>query len=301
MDASATASGGIAGNLSGPPAPSGLGSAATATDDVASTGGLVSSVASASGGAGGEQAGAGGAATATASASALGFSVEAVATARGGAGATGELAGAASAAASATGASGLVSANVLSQVSGSTALETEITASGQADVNGSANGYAQTGFRRSAAPAFQEHGRGSRLRIMADPSAAAVNAVFKANPTIAAAFGDSPDVYALGEIGGAHATSGPGLRDVHSERDRLSQHRQSCGRPRPRRKSGFYDGDSAAASGVTGRPLLNDVTDNGQTLVHESAVTSDAAARTFFSDNVLSGLKLRCRPARWRR
>jgi hypothetical protein len=242
-------------------------------------------VASASGGAGGEQAGAGGAATATASASAPGFSVEAVATARGGAGATGELAGAASAAASATGASGLVSANVLSQVSGSTALETEITASGQADVNGSANGYAQTGFA-GALPAFQDTGAAVAYG-MADPSAAAVNAVFKANPTIAAAFGDSPDVYELGEIGGAHATAGPDSETsianeiVYLNTANLAGDQDLA--------VGFYDGDSAAASGVTG--VLLNVTDNGQTLVHES-VTSDAAARTFFSDNVLSGLKL---------
>jgi hypothetical protein len=48
---------------------------------------------------------------------------------------------------------------------------------------------------------------------MAAPDSAAVSAVLDANPTIAAVFGSSPDVYPLGEVGGAHAMAG---RDAES-------------------------------------------------------------------------------------
>ena len=171
-----------------------------------STGGSVASTAHASGGAGGEQSGAGGAANATADATAAGFNVTVSASSLGGEGATGALAGAAVATASGMGAGGDISANAMSRVSGSTALETEVGAAGFASVNGSANGYAETGFDGALA-AFQDSGATVEYG-MAAPNSAAVSAVLSANANIASVFGASPNVYALGEVGGAHATAG---------------------------------------------------------------------------------------------
>jgi hypothetical protein len=282
--ASSVASGGAAGNSS-LAAPGGTGGAATATDDVASTGGLVVSTASAGGGGGGEQSGAGGAANATADASAPGFTAHATASATGGEGATAALAGAATANVSATGAGGEIGTNASSLVGGSTGLETEAGATGVASVNGSAKGYAQTGFDGALA-AFQASGATVEYG-MAAPDSAAVTAVLAANPNIASAFGSSPDVYALGEVGSAHATAGT---DAETSTSTVTFDLNTANLASNEELAiGFYDGDSVAPAGVT-NVLLN-VTENGQSLIDES-YASDAAARTYFADNALGDLLL---------
>jgi hypothetical protein len=265
--------------------PGGVGGAATAIVNVGSTGGGVTLTATATGGNGGEQSGAGGAASATADASAAGFDVTATASSTGGEGATGALAGAGMATASATGGGGEIRTNALSQVSGSTALETEVGATGLASVNGSANGYAQTGFD-GVLPTFQ--GSGATVEYgMAAPASAAVSAVLGANPTIAGVFGSSPDVYALGEIGGAHATSGTDAENstsnvtVDVNTDNLSANEELA--------IGFYDGALNAAQDITS--VVLDITDNGHTLVDQTFATG-AVAQTYFTDNAFSALQL---------
>jgi hypothetical protein len=182
---------------------------------------------------------------------------------------------------SATGASGDLSPSALSRASGSTALETEVGASGFASVNGSANGYAETGFD-GAPPGFQDSGATVEYG-MAAPDAAAVSAVFSANSNIASMFGSSPDVYALGEIGGAHATAGT---DAETPTSTVTFDLNNANLASNEEVAiGLYDGDSVAAAGVTN--ILLDVTENSHSLVDKS-FASAGDAQSYFMDNAFS-------------
>ena len=275
--------GGAGGNLLS--ALGGAGGAATAVDDVRSTGGAVDSTATATGGASGEESGVGGAAHATANADAAGFTTVATATATGGEGETGALAGAAFATAGAIGDIGNISATATSSVGGSSALVTEIESQGFAFAHHSVVGVAQTGFGGSA-PSFQSSDAAVALGT-ATPSAAAVDAVFSANSKIAGVFGSSPDVYALGEIGAAHAASGTEAESssavvtVDVNTDNLAANEELT--------IGFYNGDLKAAHDITSVALL--ITDNASPIVDQTFATG-AAAERYFTDNALGDLLL---------
>ena len=204
-------------------------------------------------------------------------------------GATGALAGAAFATAGAVGDFGNISATATSSVSGSSALVTEIESQGFASADGSVLGVAQTGFDGSA-PSFQSSDAAVAFG-MATPSAAAVNAVFGANSKIAGAFGSSPDVYALGEIGAAHRTKGTDAESasavvtVDVNTDNLAANEELT--------FGFYSGDLVAAHDITGVSLLiTDIGSTGESTLVDQTFATGAAAKTYFTDNALGDVLL---------
>ena len=86
------------------------------------------------------------------------------------------------------------------------ALITQIQAQGSTVVNGTAIGDAQTAYGGKL-PTFQASD-GTVAYGIASPSAAASTAVLNANGNIKTAFGAAPSFFAMGEVGGGHASAG---------------------------------------------------------------------------------------------
>ena len=132
--------------------------------------------------------------------------LEETATATGGQGVT--IAGHASAKAKSTGTSGSYDA-IASTSLAAGALVEGVFASAGGPVNGAASGIAKAIIGDPTTKAFALTPEGQALALIdGAPNSATTGAVLAAEPGIAAAFGASPTFFAVGELGGAYASSG---------------------------------------------------------------------------------------------
>ena len=120
-----------------------------------------------------------------------------------------------------------------------------------------------------------------------DATPSAIDAIFAANPLVQAAFGSSPDIYAIGEIGGGHASAGTDS-ETSSANVPIDVNPANLGH-NEELTLGFANGDLLGAAGVTAVSLT--VSDGGQQLIDQNFATP-AAARSYFDDNIASGLLL---------
>jgi hypothetical protein len=147
-------------------------------------------------------------------------------------------------------------------------------------VNTSATAYA-LGQYGGAAPAFSSTDAGEAIGDAA-PTATATNAVLTANSAIKTEFGASPKFFALGEVGGRHATAGT---DVETTTSSVTVDVDLAELATPGDLIlGLYDGDAVGA-GVTGVTLT--VSGVGVTTFTE-AFASGALARTGFTDKAFN-------------
>ena len=176
----------------------------------------------------------------------------------------------------AQGASGQVNATADSAVTGAAALVTGVEASDSAAVNGSATAAAYADFRNL--PGFQSTDAAVAYGF-GTPTTSSTSPIFAANPHIAAAFGTSPDVYALGEVGGGHASAGTDAENSSSivtvdvDAANLAGNEELT--------FGFYDGQLCDAASVTGVTL--DVTGGGKQLIDHTFASANGAL-AYFTD-----------------
>jgi hypothetical protein len=175
------------------------------------------------------------------------------------------------------GAAGYVNTQANSYDQASTAVVTAIAAEGSAIVSGSGTAAAISVYG-GGLPGFQASD-GSVAYGVAAPSSAASNAVLNANPDIQTAFGPNPGIYALGELGGGHATSGTDTETTSSSVT-ISINQANLGLP-GNLIIGLYGGQANDTAGITGITLT--VTGNGVQLAQE--VLSPATA---FQDDPIS-------------
>jgi hypothetical protein len=170
-------------------------------------------------------------------------------------------------------------------VTGAAALITGMQANSSADVDVGTTAAAQSAFL-GGLPTFQSSDAAVAYGV-ATPGSSAVNAIFAANPLVQAAFGSSPDIYAIGEIGGQHASAGTDS-ETSSANVTVSVNPANL-KQDEELTLGFTSGDLLGAAGVTGVSLI--VSGGGTQLIDQNFATA-AAAQSFFDDNVARGLLL---------
>jgi hypothetical protein len=195
------------------------------------------------------------------------------ATADGGSGTS--IAGTANATATGTGSSGTVTANTHTALqSGSLVTSTFTTAS--ATVNGTAIAGAQAGIATTEPWSITDT---AVATIDAMPAASTATAITNIDPHTKAALGASSTTLAVGQLGGAHSSSGTNTETSTASADITLDLTKLTGQPDPVLA---LDGPVSTGSGVTGVALS--VTADGSSLFTES-FTSAAAAATYFNDH----------------
>jgi hypothetical protein len=188
--------------------------------------------------------------------------------------------GQASATATAVGATGVVDtlaqSGLMSGAQKGTLSVSQVQAIGAGEVDGTAVGTAQAGYA-AALPTFCTSGV-SVSYATAAPAAAVSAAVLAANPNMASALGGATTVFALGELGGGHASSGLDAETSTSSAILTLNLLSLTGQGEL--ALGLYQGEAVGA-GVTGVTLV--VSSGKQTWVDQS-FGSVADAQAYFTD-----------------
>jgi hypothetical protein len=111
------------------------------------------------------------------------------------------------------------------------------------------------------------------------PNAASISSVFSANPKIAAAFGASPTIFAMAELGGE--TVGRQLKTTTSEIDETVDLTKLASRQDL--VIGLYGG---AIAGSDVRNITFDLYADGKDVIHQT-FSSPSAAKAYFTDNAI--------------
>ena len=143
--------------------------------------------------------------------------------------------------------------------------------------------FAQTMFDTSA-PTYDNGGQSDTL-VDGAPASAAVTTVFQDDPNIAAAFGASYSIFALGEVGAGHAPSGA---DVETTMSVATIAVATANLPGNEQLAlGFY-GEAFGAAGLTTVNLV--VAASGVGNVVDETFSTSAAALRYFTDHGLGDL-----------
>ncbi len=190
----------------------------------------------------------------------------------------GYLAGGASAKTKAGGTSGTFSAYALSE---SSFLVTKADATAAGTVDGLSTAKAKTNM--GAAVGFETQGSAVAFES-ASPDGSSSAAVLNANPDIAAAFGASPDFFAIDEFGGSYDKSGGTAPQTITDTINLRVDLAQLASPQDL-VAGFFNA-TALGSGFTGLTFTLTAGGIATPLVSET-FTSVTQAEAFFNDNAL--------------